>query len=88
MADQRSGGSKLQLSSLARVPGGRSSGFKPQTLHQMADREFGISDLEGQLWLLTALVGVTRNRERSDGLLLLYGYLHRTMPSARREDKE
>ena len=45
-----------------------------------------ISDLEGQLWLLTARVGVARNRERSDGLFPPHGYLRRTMPSARRED--
>ena len=61
---------------------------KPSIKRQTGNLRFNISDLKGQLWLLTALVGVVRKRERSDGLFPLHGYLHRTMPSARREDKE
>ena len=75
----------LQFLSYSRLP---ASNPKPSIKWWTWNLRFSISDLEGRLWLLTPLVGLARNRERSAGFFPLHGYLQCTMPSTRREEKE
>ena len=66
------------------------AGFKPKTLHQRVDLGIviSISELEGQLWLLTGLVGLARNRDRYAGFFPPHTYPQLTVPFTLREEKK
>ena len=60
----------LQFLSYSRLP---ASNPKPSIKWWTWNLRFSISDLEGRLWLLTPLVGLARNRERSAGFFPPHG---------------